>query len=43
MAEVRMLVDEDDEVFHVSSSHEILKVADVRMNQVQQNCTPCNS
>jgi len=40
-----MVVDEGNEVLHVTSSHEVIKVAGVRMNrmnQVQQVCTPCN-
>ena len=42
MAEVRMVVDEGDEVFLATSSHAALEVAGVRMNQVQQICTPCD-
>ena len=43
MAEVRMVIDEGDEIFHATSSHEGLEVEGARMNQVQQICTPCNS
>ena len=38
-----MVVDEGDEVFHATSSHEGLEVTGIRINQVPQICTPCNS
>ena len=37
-----MIIDEGDEVFHATSSHEALEVAGVQMNQIQQICTPCD-
>ena len=42
MAEARMIVAEDNEVFHATSSHEAHEVTIVQKNQVQQVCTPCN-
>ena len=42
MAELRMVVDEGDEVLHATSSHEALKVTGVRMNQIEQVCALCN-